>query len=123
MKNTSNSISKDYSDLINAEIRRRIMLMADQSAICFDACILHVMNQKHGWGKRRLRKLYEEFDEVMDDLMKYFETAPITTQEGRYDVEFYALESLKRVGVDLEKWRKERSNWNPDEDEVWKNYG
>lgn len=123
MRNTSGAISKEYSELINAEIRRRIMQMAEHSAICFDACILQVMNQKHGWGKRRLRKLYEDFDEVIDELMAYFETAPISTHDGRYEVEFYAIESLKRVGVDLERWRNERSTWDPEKDEVWQNYG
>lgn len=122
LRNTKNSISKQYSEFINAEIRRRIMLMAEKSATCFDACFLFTMHQKFGWGKRRLRKLFEAFDEVMQDMMNYYECAPITTQTGQFDVEFYAVENLKKIGVDIEKWRKERSNWKPENDEVWKEH-
>ena len=114
--------NKQWQEAANQEIRRQLEYHAENSALCFDACVLLALNQAEGWGKRRLRKFWEAYEKVERDMMEYFQTAPMSTASGRFDSEFYAVETLKRIGVDVPHWRKVKGNWTPENDQCWKEH-
>lgn len=62
---------------------------------------------KEGFGKKRLRKFYDAFSAEHDRLIQYYQMPD--------DYTWLCKEMLKRIGVDVEAWNKERKE--PDETE------
>lgn len=60
-----------------------------------------------GFGKKRLRKFYDAFSAEHDRLIQYYQMPD--------DYTWLCKEMLKRIGVDVEAWNKERKE--PDETE------
>lgn len=67
----------------------------------FAAGVLWTLHVTFGFGKCRLRRMWEEYDRMHLELRKYYEL--------RDDTEtcFVCREQLKRIGVDIDEWERE----------------
>ena len=72
-----------------------------------DAMVLYTLHVHLGFGKKRLRKFYDAFSAEHDRLIQYYQMPD--------DYTWLCKEMLKRIGVDVEAWNKERKE--PDETE------
>lgn len=69
--------------------------------------VLYTLHVHLGFGKKRLRKFYDAFSAEHDRLIQYYQMPD--------DYTWLCKEMLKRIGVDVEAWNKERKE--PDETE------
>ena len=111
-------LSKDEQLALNKEVYRQLMERADENALYYDAVVLMTLYKFYGFRKRRLRKFFEQYQTVENELHEWYKVS-LASADTREDAKFYALEELKRCGVDLRKWRELKSNWKPEKDEVW----
>ena len=88
---------------MDMEINRQIVEADRRYADDIDAMVLVHL----GFGKKRLRKFYDAFSAEHDRLIQYYQMPD--------DYTWLCKEMLKRIGVDVEAWNKERKE--PDETE------
>ena len=65
-----------------------------------EATVLYVLHEEFGFGKDRLRRFYESFDQNMTTLRCFYELPDS-------DAAFICDLKLKDMGIDLDEWRKE----------------
>ena len=92
---------------MNMEINRQIVEADRQYTNDIDAMVLYTLRVHLGFGKKRLRKFYDAFSAEHDRLIQYYEMPD--------DYTWLCKEMLKRIGVDVEAWNRERRE--PDEAE------
>ena len=92
---------------MNMEINRQIVEADRRYADDIDAMVLYTLHVHLGFGKKRLRKFYDAFSAEHDRLISYYQMPD--------DYTWLCKEMLKRIGVDVEAWNKERKE--PDETE------
>lgn len=113
--------SKETQRAIDDEVKKQLARIVEHIACDMDVQTLYTLASQYGWRKHRLRKFYEAFDKAQQELKEYYLTTPFV--DGYMEQNYYAREELKRIGVDVENWRKEKSNWEPENDEVWQEHG
>ena len=84
------------------EINRQILEADRQYQDDIDAAVLWALHQHLGFGEKRLRDFYEAFTKVHDELRKYYEC------ENDEEAMCIVHERLKRIGVDVVAWNKQR---------------
>lgn len=92
---------------MDMEINRQLMEAYKRYADDIDAMVLYTLRVHLGFGKTRLRKFYDAFSAEHDRLIQYYQMPD--------DYTWLCKEMLKRIGVDVEAWNKERKE--PDETE------
>lgn len=92
---------------MDMEINRQIVEADRRYADDIDAMVLYTLHVHLGFGKKRLRKFYDAFSAEHDRLIQYYQMPD--------DYTWLCKEMLKRIGVDVEAWNKERNE--PDETE------
>lgn len=92
---------------MDMEINRQIVEADRRYADDIDAMVLYTLHVHLGFGKKRLRKFYDAFSAEHDRLIQYYQMPD--------DYTWLCKEMLKRIGVDVEAWNKERKE--PDETE------
>lgn len=101
----ANTKNKPVTDPIQhamlCEIQRQISEYDKKHAIEFDAMVLWFLHKKYGFGKKRLRRFYDDFVPVQDDLIRRYEL-------GKADTGWLCMEELKQIGVDVVQWDEER---------------
>lgn len=85
--------------LVNDHARRMTREMVDKYEDRADACTLWALHTGFGWGRDRLRRFYETYLRLHRELMERYELG----REG----DFYCIERLKKLGVDIEAWNAE----------------
>ena len=66
-----------------------------------DAMILWVLHAQLGLGQTRLRRFYDQFEKELNALLERYEM-------GEDDRLWLCTYMLKQIGVDIEKWDRER---------------
>ena len=92
---------------MDMEINRQIVEADRRYADDIDAMVLYTLHVHLGFGKKRLRKFYDALSAEHDRLIQYYQMPD--------DYTWLCKEMLKRIGVDVEAWNKERNE--PDETE------
>lgn len=92
---------------MDMEINLQIVEADRRYADDIDAMVLYTLHVHLGFGKKRLRKFYDAFSAEHDRLIQYYQMPD--------DYTWLCKEMLKRIGVDVEAWNKERKE--PDETE------
>lgn len=95
-------MSKKQEQAMKKEIRRQIIIQDEQHANDLDTVILYTLHSVFGFGKKRLRRFYDGFVQGREELADYYEMPD--------DVPFLCDRELKRIGVDVAAWNKEREN-------------
>lgn len=96
------------------------MERADDNALYYDAMVMLTLAEEFGWGKRRLRKFWDAYGNYETELHDYYKTT--LSSDGIDEARFYAVDRLKRYGVDIFLWRRLKSNWTPDQDQIWQEH-
>ena len=90
---------------INMEIRRQLAEMVKNNMEEVDATVLYVLMTEFGFGKKRLRRFHDTFDEQITALVNRYE------MDSDDDV-WLCTEMLKRRGIDINQWNKELESKN-----------
>ena len=76
----------------------------EQFAIDYDALILYTLMIGYGYRKKRLRKFWDLFRKVHEELLKHYE------MQNYDDNVWLAHKKLNEIGVDVKKWYEEEAN-------------
>ena len=90
---------------INMEIRRQLAEMVKNNMEEVDATVLYVLMTEFGFGKKRLRRFHDTFDEQITALVHRY-------QMSSDDDVWLCTEMLKRRGRDINQWNKELESKN-----------
>lgn len=94
-------LTRPQKKAMNKEINAQI-LEADWGYYCdMDAAVLWALHRKFGFGKKRLRRFFEMFAEVHEELRKHYEL------DDDDNGIWLCRKLLKEYGVDVEAWEKE----------------
>lgn len=88
------------SRAMKKEINRQVLEVNAKYADDIDAAILFTLHITAGYGKKRLRRFYDNFNKVLDELEKYYEMPN--------DSGWLAAHKLKEIGVDVAAWNREK---------------
>ena len=86
---------------MNLEIERQLAEYTRAHGLEIDAIILWVLHAQLGLGPTRLRRFYDQFEKELDALLERYEM-------GEDDRLWLCTYMLKQIGVDIEKWDRER---------------
>lgn len=86
---------------MNIEINRQIVEADRKYLNNTDAMILYFLYKHLGFKKKRLRRAWEQFSVIHDELIRYYEMPP-------EDNAWLADKKLKEIGVDVAAWNAER---------------
>lgn len=86
------------------EINRQIIEADRKYVNDIDAMVLYTLHVHLGFGAKRLRRFYEAFSAEHDRLIQYYQMPD--------DYTWLCREMLKRIGVDVEAWNRERREPN-----------
>ena len=87
---------------MNIEINRQIVEADRKYLNNVDAMILYFLHKYLGFGKKRLRRAWEQFTVIHDDLVNYYEMPD--------DDAWLADRKLKEIGVDVAAWNAEKGD-------------
>ena len=86
---------------MDKEIQRQLADYTEKHRLELDAMILWVLHAQLGLGPTRLRRFYDQFEKELDALLERYEM-------GEDDRLWLFAYMLKQIGVDIEKWDRER---------------
>lgn len=86
---------------MDKEIKRQLAEHTRANALEIDAMVLWVLHDRFGFGKRRLKRFFDEFSGAVDELLEWYEM-------DFSDEAWLCSHKLKEIGVDVEEWNKER---------------
>ena len=86
------------------EINRQIVEADRRYADDIDAMVLYTLHAHLGFGMKRLRKFHDAFSAEHDRRIQYYQMPD--------DYTWLCKEMLKRIGVDVEAWNRERRESN-----------
>lgn len=86
---------------MNLEIQRQLAEYDQKHLLEIDAMILWVLHDRFGFGPKRLRQYYDSFRACTDKLVERY-------QMDADDDVWLCTQMLKRIGVDVEQWHKEK---------------
>jgi len=87
---------------LNIEINRQIVEADRKYMNNVDALFLYFLHKHLGFGKKRLRKAWEQFSVIHDDLVSYYQMP----EDGAW----LAERKLKEIGVDVAAWNAEKED-------------
>lgn len=86
---------------MNMEIQRQLAEYTEKHQAEMDALVLWVLHAQLGWGPKRLRRFFDSMGDEVDALVKRYE------MDDSDDV-WLCTNMLKKLGVDVEQWERER---------------
>lgn len=87
---------------MDMEINRQIIEADKRYTDDIDAMVLYTLAVHLGFGPKRLRRFYEAFAAEHDRLIQHYEMPD--------DYTWLCKEQLKKIGVDVEAWNRERGS-------------
>ena len=117
-QNFAVSVWKSLTDERKREIdlqiyKDRVAEISEMIAINNDEIIFYVLCAEFDFDKKQIRRLW---DEVQKRRAKYVEEVEIINEAEKNSMD---REFLKRYGIDVPRWRTEKGNWKPENDECW----
>lgn len=83
------------------EIRRQVLIADKRYSNDFAAGVLWVLHSQFGFGPVRLRRFFEAYGKVHDQLRAQYEFDSDT------DTCFVCTQRLREYGIDIDKWNEE----------------
>lgn len=96
-------LSASERKAMEMEITRQIKEADTRYKNDIDSAILYTLHSELGFGAERLRRFWDAFEKVHNDLLRHYEM-----QDEDYT--WLCTRKLKDIGVDVEAWNKERMN-------------
>ncbi len=100
-----NLTSKEHQAMVK-EIQRQLAEMNEKNANELCAMVLYVLHTEFGFGKKRLRKFYDQFGEEVNALAKRYMMDKDEMDKRPWLCTFM----LKREGIDIEEWEREKND-------------
>ena len=116
--NTQRRLTINEQKALNKEIDRQLQVQAEKHGVNIDATVLLTLAEFYDFDKYKLREFWEHYNDIEKELAEHYRQTPLTL-EGIREKEYYAVYNLKRIGVDVELWRKLKKEWSPERDEIW----
>ena len=85
---------------MDIEINRQIAESDRQHANEIDALVLYQLRVQLGFGPKRLHRFWEQFVPALEELIRHYEMPD--------DGPWLCMQELKKAGVDVEAWNRER---------------
>lgn len=95
------SLSSVEKKAMDMEIRRQLAEYDRKHKLEIQALVLWQLHEQLGFGKKRLREFYDNFDLSFDSLIERYEL-----QES--DTSWLCTLQLKELGIDIESWEEEK---------------
>lgn len=86
--------------VIDDKIKENVTVAAEKLGNLMDATALYALHKTFGFGKKRLRRFFDAFDEERRKIEEYYE------MDGEAD--YLCKNQLKKIGVDVEAWNNEK---------------
>lgn len=86
---------------MDIEIKRQLAEYERAHQLELDAIILWVLHNQLGFGKKRLKRFYDEFASTVQELLKHYEM-------DSEDQSWLCTHKLKERGINIKDWQKER---------------
>lgn len=93
-------LNKNEQKALDIEITKQLVARERSHMMEIDAVILWVLHRQCGWGEKRLKRFYMEFESRCHELFEYY-------QMEEKDLSWLCKEKLKDIGVDVEAWYTE----------------
>lgn len=94
-------LSKKGRGAVSREILLQLLEYDKKNEIEIDAMLLYVLHTQFGFGKKRLRKVYEAVGESFNDLEKRYEL-------NETDNPWLCTYLLKADGIDILEWENNK---------------
>lgn len=94
------TLTRKEQEAMDIEIRKQLVEQARQYENDFDACVLYQIHAQYGKQAKALRKFYEQWKVVHNELLRHYEM-------DKPDAPWLFMEKLKEIGVDIEAWNRE----------------
>ncbi len=95
------SLSSAERKALDKEVKRQLAEYDRKNTLEIDAMVLWVLHEKFGFGRKRLRRFFDEFSDTMDHLIEWYEM-------DISDQSWLCTHKLKEIGIDVERWNMER---------------
>lgn len=95
------SLTASEKKAMEIEIKRQLAEYDRKHLMEMDALILWVLHNEFGFGEKRLKRFYDSFADLVDELVEHY------ALEDSDDI-WICTHMLKRHGIDVEKWHKEK---------------
>ncbi len=96
------TFTKAEKKAMDMEINRQIIEADRRYTDDIDAMVLYTLAVHLSFGPKRLRRFYEAFAAEHDRLIQHYEMPD--------DYTWLCKEQLKKIGVDVEAWNRERGS-------------
>lgn len=93
-------LTKEERKAMDIEIKKQLAEYDRKHAIEMDALVLWILHDKFGFGRKRLRRFYDEFAGIIKELIEWYAMDDT-------DAVWLCTQKLKDRGIDLEEWHKE----------------
>lgn len=84
------------------EIRRQLSEFDKKHTLELDSLILWSLHEQLGFGPKRLKRFYEQFHVILDELSERYE------MDTNSDKIWLCTHKLKEYGIDIAEWDAER---------------
>lgn len=85
---------------VDREIEKQLAKYTENHNLEIIAMTLLTLHEEFGFGEGRLRRFFDRYDEVVDDLVRRYEL-------DEDDSAWIATLKLKEIGIDVAKWHAE----------------
>ena len=86
---------------LDMETRRQLAEYTRKHILEVEATVIRNLRRATDWDDDKLHAFYDDFDDNLDELVKYYEM----TDD---DTEWLCKRELREEGIDIEQWHRER---------------
>lgn len=94
-------LTRNEQKALDIEIKKQLAEYDRKNMMEMDSIILWILHSMYGLGEKRLRAFYDNFHTELEALADRYEM----DDEDAY----LCTENLRRIGIDVEKWHREKA--------------
>lgn len=87
--------------ILDREIEKQLAEYMRKTNLEVEARVVRAFRSVTAYGKTRLRRLYDDIDDALDELATHYE------MDDDDDVNWLCIKQLKDDGIDIEQWSRE----------------
>lgn len=99
------SLTSAEQKVLDREIEKQLAESIRKRDLEIEARVMYAIRAMTGWGKIKLRRVYDDVDNSLDSLAAHYEMG----EDGGDDLTWLCLEKLKADGIDIEQWSAENA--------------
>lgn len=95
------TLSPAEQKVLDREIEKRLAEKLREQDLEIEARVLYAIRSITGYGKVKLRRVYDDVDESLEELAAHYE------MHDDDDLTWLCIKKLRDDGIDIEQWSKE----------------